>query len=389
MLLENSREIGKAQFENNFARVNELNNQKISLEFAKQAAQNEFEYRDAVAQAIGDENQAAIIQEAALKREIQDKLLLIQYEGALSDEAQRRALEQRAAAKASQDELFSLREKLGLVSNQERISRYRTNLEEQGTPNAEELTDLYRQTIDPTFAEGLAQNIRKIKAELEELINPINQVTSAANAIGTAFTDSFTSVINGSATTQEALANFFQSLSSYFLDMAAQIIQKMITMAILNQVLGLLPGLGSSASGFNLGGFGNLASDAGSGISGFLAGAAGILGNAKGNAFDGGLVTKPTMFAYANGGVGRFGLMGEAGPEAIMPLQRDSSGRLGVQASGGGGTVINITNNISDTQSNSKVNGSRDGKAAADQLSKLMVAVIQKEQRPGGVLNRR
>ena len=235
----------------------------------------------------------------------------------------------------------------------------------------------------------IKENINEIKTSLAELVDPVNQVTSAANTIGTAFTDSFTSVINGSATTQEALANFFGNIGKYFLDMAAQIIQKMITMAILNQVLGLLPGLGSSASGFNLGGFGNLASDAGSGISGFLAGAAGILGNAKGNAFDGGLVTKPTMFAYANGGVGRFGLMGEAGPEAIMPLQRDSSGRLGVQASGGGGTVINITNNISDTQSNSKVNGSRDGKAAADQLSKLMVAVIQKEQRPGGVLNRR
>lgn len=44
------------------------------------------------------------------------------------------------------------------------------------------------------------------------------------------------------------------------------------------------------------------------------------------------IVRKPTMFAFANGA----GLMGEAGPEAVMPLRRDGSGRLGVEAHGGG-----------------------------------------------------
>lgn len=59
---------------------------------------------------------------------------------------------------------------------------------------------------------------------------------------------------------------------------------------------------------------------------------------AKGGAFANGIngfsnqvVSKPTMFAFAKGG----GLMGEAGPEAIMPLRRDSSGRLGVSVNGG------------------------------------------------------
>ena len=378
MLLENSREIGRAQFENNFARVSELNNQKISLEFAKQAAQNEFEYRDAVAQAIGDENQAAIIQEAALKREIQDKLLLIQYEGALSDEAQRRALEQKAAAKASQDELFSLRERLGLVSDQERISRYRTNLEEQGTPNADELTDLYRQTVDPTFAEGISQNIRALKKDLEELLDPINQVTGAANAIGTAFTDSFMSAITGSATAQEALANFFSNTAKFFLDMAAQIIQKMITMAILNQVVGLLPG-------------GNVGGGGGGDIFADIA-ARGGLRMKNGGAFDkgglvpfamGGIVDKPTMFAYANGGVGRFGIMGEAGPEAILPLQRGPGGKLGVQASGSsvGDVVVNVDASGTRAQGDNQ---------SASQLGNVIGAAVQaeliKQKRPGGLL---
>jgi len=48
----------------------------------------------------------------------------------------------------------------------------------------------------------------------------------------------------------------------------------------------------------------------------------------------GGIVNKPTLFPFAEGGTTRTGLMGEAGPEAIMPLRRNSDGRLGVDASG-------------------------------------------------------
>lgn len=55
----------------------------------------------------------------------------------------------------------------------------------------------------------------------------------------------------------------------------------------------------------------------------------------------GGVVSSPTYFS-AGGGLG---LMGEAGPEAILPLARGADGRLGV-ASGGGGAPVNITFNV-------------------------------------------
>lgn len=75
-----------------------------------------------------------------------------------------------------------------------------------------------------------------------------------------------------------------------------------------------------------------------------------FFGSAKGNVFQngkvipfvrGGVVAKPTVFPMANG----VGLMGEAGPEAVLPLKRTSGGNLGVQASGGG-TLVNIYNNV-------------------------------------------
>lgn len=77
------------------------------------------------------------------------------------------------------------------------------------------------------------------------------------------------------------------------------------------------------------------------------------LANAKGNAFsggnvipfaNGGIVGGPTMFGMRGG----LGLMGEAGPEAIMPLRRGSDGKLGVAAangSAGGGVVVQVTVN--------------------------------------------
>lgn len=45
----------------------------------------------------------------------------------------------------------------------------------------------------------------------------------------------------------------------------------------------------------------------------------------------GGVVAQPTGFAMRGGR----GLMGEAGPEAIMPLARGADGRLGIQSAGG------------------------------------------------------
>ena len=54
----------------------------------------------------------------------------------------------------------------------------------------------------------------------------------------------------------------------------------------------------------------------------------------------GGVVNSPTIFPMARGGA--VGLMGEAGSEAVMPLTRDSKGRLSVH---GGGMNVVVNNN--------------------------------------------
>ena len=69
----------------------------------------------------------------------------------------------------------------------------------------------------------------------------------------------------------------------------------------------------------------------------------------------GGVISQGRVTPFARGGVvrgattfpmrGGTGLMGEAGPEAILPLQRGADGRLGV-ASGRGAAAVNVTMNI-------------------------------------------
>ena len=69
---------------------------------------------------------------------------------------------------------------------------------------------------------------------------------------------------------------------------------------------------------------------------------------AKGGTFTNSIVQSPTFFKFAKGSGFGTGLMGEAGPEAIMPLTRGADGSLGVSASGIGGgdySLVVVINN--------------------------------------------
>jgi lambda family phage tail tape measure protein len=114
-----------------------------------------------------------------------------------------------------------------------------------------------------------------------------------------------------------------------------------------------------------------------------------LIGSAKGNvftsqglsAFSGRVVSSPTVFPFANG----IGLMGEAGPEAILPLKRGRDGKLGITSSNGGSMqTVNVyqTNNID----------SRSDKASIMQglltIKEQTKAEILESMRRGGVFAR-
>lgn len=109
----------------------------------------------------------------------------------------------------------------------------------------------------------------------------------------------------------------------------------------------------------------------------------------------GDIVSSPTLFPMANGNTG---LMGEAGPEAIMPLKRLPSGRLGVETSGaaGGGarniSVGGIHINIEQNGSSNKVEDNAVlANIIGETVEKRLRALINEEsynqRRPGNAFN--
>ncbi|EOT1164816.1 phage tail tape measure protein [Cronobacter turicensis] len=111
----------------------------------------------------------------------------------------------------------------------------------------------------------------------------------------------------------------------------------------------------------------------------------GVYSSADLSSYSGSVVNTPTFFAFAKGA----GVMGEAGPEAIMPLTRDATGRLGVKALGSGtqggagvsvsiGT-INFTGGTGGAQGNANAAG-----AVANQLTGAILDTINSQLRKPG-----
>ena len=191
----------------------------------------------------------------------------------------------------------------------------------------------------PTDRDRLQTEADRVRGELNTLTDPINAITTAAAGIGDAFAMSFKGIIDGSMTAKEALGSFFKSVADMFLEMAAQIIAKQITMIILQTILkalgavGGIQSAGSSAGSAAFDGSGPTFNPEAFSMPKLAANGA-TFANGIAQFASGGIVSSPTMFKFADGGTTRTGLMGEAGPEAIMPLKRGADGSLGVQANG-------------------------------------------------------
>lgn len=117
-----------------------------------------------------------------------------------------------------------------------------------------------------------------------------------------------------------------------------------------------------------------------------------IIASANGNIFDGGsvkafatggIVNEPTFFPMKGN---QTGLMGEAGPEAIVPLRRGKGGRLGIDATGlnggGGFSVGGVTVNV-----HGDAHPEKTREAVIQAMREVARKEIQNQQRTGGSLN--
>jgi lambda family phage tail tape measure protein len=230
--------------------------------------------------------------------------------------------------------------------------------------NTEQATRLAELTNQLTLAQVQAQGME-------------SSVLAIGDAFGTAMTSGVASLIDGTATAQEVFANFLNTIAEALMKAAAQMIATYVAIGIAR----MFAGMGG-------GGGGNAATALGSNpnVADYAPLPMGFGEFAKGGVFSNSVVSSPTLFKFASGGAMSTGLMGEAGPEAIMPLTRGPGGQLGVSNFGGSGDV-NVVVNVD--AKGSSVEGNEQG---ANQLGRVISAAVQseliKQQRPGGLLAR-
>ncbi len=151
----------------------------------------------------------------------------------------------------------------------------------------------------------------------ESMIFTGREVGTLSNSIGRGLRKAFDGVVFDGMKLSDALKSVAQSMSDSVYSVAMRPVQNAVGGAIASSMNGLLSGMLPFASG-----------------GAFSQGR--VMPFAKG-----GIVSSPVSFPMR----GATGLMGEAGPEAIMPLARGADGRLGVQAAGG--RQINVVMNVS------------------------------------------
>ena len=218
-----------------------------------------------------------------------------------------------------------------------------------------QLADARQKDLASSLAwqDGITRGLQAVSAEAKDMATQSERgVTKLASGMEDAFAD----IVTGAKTGSDAFRSFADS-----------VIRDLARMTFREQVTGKLSGILGSA------------------ISGMFGGSPEVgtpewhqrrLNAAKGRAFSrggeevtrlasGGIVNAPTFFRHARG----VGLMGEAGPEAVLPLTRLPGGRLGVQSKGGGITMPPVTINI-----NNHIHVHNSGGEAVEELIERKIA---------------
>jgi len=208
----------------------------------------------------------------------------------------------------------------------------------QNTKNLESQILLEQINLKERLAalDPLQQFINQSTTQLENLKGVAVSVSQGiGEALGNSVSSGIQGLVEGTANAQQIFSDFLKSIGQILIQEGAKMIATYTAIAIAKSLAGLFGG-----GGANMGGKGYFDPSSGLGVAGPNFGLAkggvfsseGMQTFANGGAFSNSIVNSPTLFKFANGGTTRTGLMGEAGPEAIMPLKRGADGKLGVAA---------------------------------------------------------
>ena len=210
--------------------------------------------------------------------------------------------------------------------------------------NIKDSVDDAGDSIDKTFGQQMREKLKTFRDSIKTVQESMADV-----------------VVSGIKGMEDALVKFVETGKLNFSDLARSIIADMARIAIQQSITKPLTNFFSGL--FTKSANGNAFVD----------------GQVQKYAY-GGIINRPVMFPMKNG----MGLAGEAGSEAILPLRRGANGKLGVESSGGGSTIINVSVDASGTA----VEGNT---GQANEFGNVLAAAIQAElinqKRAGGLLS--
>lgn len=397
MIAEKSGDAAKAEeFNDKFA---DLNNQylirqielteersKATKEFKKQLEEVRIEYL----RFIGDTQGAAAAEYALKTADLAKKVAAEAASGNAEAQKAQEMLKFNEQAFALQEQLTASKSKYSIISD----NLANKELQIQAAKNIgakSELQALYelqeaRQDAIKLMEEQLvlqeqllatgklspevAQGIKNARAQLEAFKIESQLVSSYfQNIVTQNFANSFAAFVDGSKSAGQAFQDFAKGVINQLAQIAAQ--------EAATQIFSFLK-MGVSAFTSSFGGA--------------------ALPSAKGNVFSGGNVvpfarggipdigSKKQYFPLANGGIGS---LRENGPEAILPLKRDSKGMLGVRLVDSGTKGGNVYNISVVTPAKDKDSADEFGAAAAKAIMRQIAREeITTAARPGNTLNR-
>ena len=330
---------------------------KRTADIAKQVEDKNKELRAAEQLAI--ENAASIELQLSNNKIAQDQLTFKEQMGLIDSDSFKKQMDSLKVDEAKLDQTKQLTA-AQVAYNQEIGKLDLAKLQAGGTYTGAKAAEdeIARKNLLKNFQDQVTGITTVTNARIADA-KAIQEVTLRQEA----YTDLFKQAFKGM---EDAIVNFTKTGKLNFSDMINSFAEGLLRFEIQASQRALFEGLGGA------GGMGkSLAGAASSGIDWFT----GLFKSAQGSVYDGGLtkfaqggmftnsvVSSPTLFKFAQG----TGMMGEAGPEAIMPLKRDSNGNLGVrtnqQQQGNVDVVVNnygnekaTTRETTDSQGNRKI----------------------------------